>query len=196
MTNIRRSAGKCKNEDDEELAEVPHHLSIPTANMVNKILGYENSVNRQLRQAIDLLERLQRQRRGRGSLADDRGCCGLKIAKRTQEVLCYQRDGGRTQVLLPSLVSPHLGCTPAHHLAREQTSSSTRARFPSSSRHKSRGYCLGMICADFLAGAHLQNGSERVLFLSMLRLFPFLPPAEKAISAAGILNPTHAQDQN
>ena len=44
---------------------------------------------------------------------------------------------------------------------------------------KSRGYCLEMICADFLAGANLQNGSERVLFLSVLRLFEFLAPAQK-----------------
>jgi hypothetical protein len=26
---------------------------------------------------------------------------------------------------------------------------------------KSRGYCLEMICADFLAGAHLDNGDPR-----------------------------------
>ena len=28
---------------------------------------------------------------------------------------------------------------------------------------KSRGYCLEMICADFLAGAHLDNGDPKIL---------------------------------
>ena len=40
---------------------------------------------------------------------------------------------------------------------------------------KSRGYCLEMICADFLAGAHLDNGDPKVLLSSMWHLFKFLP---------------------
>ncbi len=40
---------------------------------------------------------------------------------------------------------------------------------------KSRGYCLEMICADFLAGAHLDNGDPKILLSSMLRFFTFLP---------------------
>jgi hypothetical protein len=44
---------------------------------------------------------------------------------------------------------------------------------------KSRGYCLEMICADFLAGANLENGNPRILLFSMLRLFRFLPTAQK-----------------
>ncbi|MFZ3211574.1 MAG: hypothetical protein WA188_08670 [Terriglobales bacterium] len=44
---------------------------------------------------------------------------------------------------------------------------------------KSRGYCLEMICADFLAGAHLDNGNPKVLLLSILRRFCFLPKAQK-----------------
>jgi len=40
---------------------------------------------------------------------------------------------------------------------------------------KSRGYCLEMICADFLAGAHLEGGSPQILLLSMMRLFRLLP---------------------
>jgi len=44
---------------------------------------------------------------------------------------------------------------------------------------KSRGYCLEMICADFLAGAHLENGNPEILLFSMLRLFRFLPSADK-----------------
>jgi hypothetical protein len=44
---------------------------------------------------------------------------------------------------------------------------------------KSRGYCLEMICADFLAGAHVESGNPKVLLFSMLRLFRFLPEAQK-----------------
>jgi hypothetical protein len=44
---------------------------------------------------------------------------------------------------------------------------------------KSRGYCLEMICADFLAGAHQENGNPEILLFSILRLFRFLPPAQK-----------------
>ena len=44
---------------------------------------------------------------------------------------------------------------------------------------KSRGYCLEMICADFLAGAHVENGDPKILLFSMLRLFRFLPAAQK-----------------
>ncbi len=40
---------------------------------------------------------------------------------------------------------------------------------------KSRGYCLEMICADFLAGANLENGNPDALLISMGRLFEFLP---------------------
>jgi len=44
---------------------------------------------------------------------------------------------------------------------------------------KSRGYCLEMICADFLAGAQVENGNSKILLFSMLRLFRFLPSAQK-----------------
>jgi hypothetical protein len=40
---------------------------------------------------------------------------------------------------------------------------------------KSRGYCLEMICADFLAGANLENGDPEVLLDAILRFFKFLP---------------------
>jgi len=40
---------------------------------------------------------------------------------------------------------------------------------------KSRGYCLEMICADFLAGAHLEGGNPKILLVSMMRLFRLLP---------------------
>jgi hypothetical protein len=39
---------------------------------------------------------------------------------------------------------------------------------------KSRGYCLEMICADFLAGANLENGNSNLLLLSMTRLYHLL----------------------
>ena len=44
---------------------------------------------------------------------------------------------------------------------------------------KSRGYCLEMICADFLAGANLENGNPEVLLLSLMRFFRFLPSAHR-----------------
>jgi hypothetical protein len=39
---------------------------------------------------------------------------------------------------------------------------------------KSRGYCLEMICADFLAGANLDGGDPHTLLHSMSRFFQFL----------------------
>jgi hypothetical protein len=44
---------------------------------------------------------------------------------------------------------------------------------------KSRGYCLEMICADFLAGANLENDNPEVLLQSALRFFKFLPSEER-----------------
>jgi hypothetical protein len=44
---------------------------------------------------------------------------------------------------------------------------------------KSRGYCLEMICADFLAGANLENGNPDALLLSLGRLFALLPHPQK-----------------
>jgi len=44
---------------------------------------------------------------------------------------------------------------------------------------KSRGYCLEMICADFLAGANLEHENPNVLLQSALRFFSFLPGEEK-----------------
>jgi hypothetical protein len=44
---------------------------------------------------------------------------------------------------------------------------------------KSRGYCLEMICADFLAGANLDNQNPETLLHSMTRFFKFLPCQQK-----------------
>ena len=44
---------------------------------------------------------------------------------------------------------------------------------------KSRGYCLEMICADFLAGANLQDGNPEALLLAMRRLLAMLLPEQR-----------------
>jgi hypothetical protein len=44
---------------------------------------------------------------------------------------------------------------------------------------KSRGYCLEMICADFLAGANLENEDPTLLLQSMSRFFKFLPGEQR-----------------
>jgi hypothetical protein len=44
---------------------------------------------------------------------------------------------------------------------------------------KSRSYCLEMICADFLAGANLDNGDPETLLFSMTRFFKFLPGEQR-----------------
>lgn len=44
---------------------------------------------------------------------------------------------------------------------------------------KSRGYCPEMICADFLAGANLDNGNPEPLVFSMNRFFRLLPEPQK-----------------
>ena len=44
---------------------------------------------------------------------------------------------------------------------------------------KSRGYCLEMICADFLAGVSLEAGAEGTLFLALARLIGALPVAQR-----------------
>jgi hypothetical protein len=47
---------------------------------------------------------------------------------------------------------------------------------------RSRGYCLEMICADFLVGANHDNGEPETLLFSIPRFFKFLPEelSEKA----------------
>jgi hypothetical protein len=44
---------------------------------------------------------------------------------------------------------------------------------------KSRGYCLEMICADFLAGANLDSGQPDILLHAISRFFQFLPAEQK-----------------
>jgi hypothetical protein len=51
---------------------------------------------------------------------------------------------------------------------------------------KSRGYCLEMICADFLAGANLDNGNPDTLLQSVSRFFKFLPGEQRQAFVAQI----------
>jgi hypothetical protein len=53
----------------------------------------------------------------------------------------------------------------------------TAARMLGSDR--SRGYCLEMICADFLAGANLDNQNPGTLLFSIMRFFTFLPSEQR-----------------
>jgi hypothetical protein len=46
---------------------------------------------------------------------------------------------------------------------------------------KSRGYCLEMICADFLAGAHLDNDDPEILLNSISRYYKFLPGEQRQV---------------
>ncbi len=48
---------------------------------------------------------------------------------------------------------------------------------------KSRGYCLEMICADFLAGANLENSDADVLLDSVRRYFKFLSSSQRQQAA-------------
>jgi hypothetical protein len=51
---------------------------------------------------------------------------------------------------------------------------------------KSRAYCLEMICADFLAGANLENGNPEMLLYSMTRFFRFLPGEQQQAFLGGL----------
>jgi hypothetical protein len=44
---------------------------------------------------------------------------------------------------------------------------------------KSRGYCLEMICADFLAGANLDSGNPEILLHSIRQFLKFLPSEQQ-----------------
>ena len=51
---------------------------------------------------------------------------------------------------------------------------------------RSRGYCLEMICADFLAGANLGHGDPEMLLFSMTRFFKFLPEEQRQAFLRGL----------
>jgi hypothetical protein len=46
---------------------------------------------------------------------------------------------------------------------------------------RSRGYCLEMICADFLAGANLDKRDPETLLFSIKRFFKFLPSQQRHV---------------
>jgi hypothetical protein len=53
--------------------------------------------------------------------------------------------------------------------------------------NRSRGYCLEMICADFLAGASLDNHSPEMLLFAMTRLFSLLSEEQKQTFRGSLL---------
>jgi hypothetical protein len=55
---------------------------------------------------------------------------------------------------------------------------------------RSCGYCLEMICADFLAGANLDEGNPAVLLHSISRFFEFLPDEQRQAFVAQIAEKT------
>ena len=52
---------------------------------------------------------------------------------------------------------------------------------------KSRGYCLEMICADFLAGANLEVADSAGLLCSAKRICKFLPDNDKRSLAVELM---------
>ncbi len=55
---------------------------------------------------------------------------------------------------------------------------------------KSRGYCLEMICADFLAGASLDGCDPELLLQSQRRFFGFLGREQQERFIAEVTNPS------
>jgi hypothetical protein len=51
---------------------------------------------------------------------------------------------------------------------------------------RSRGYCLEMICADFLVGVNLDHGQPEVLLRSALQFFKFLPEEQQRAFAQAV----------
>ncbi len=51
---------------------------------------------------------------------------------------------------------------------------------------RSRGYCLEMICADFLAGAHIEGTDPEILLQSLSRYYTFLPKPQQDAFLTGI----------
>jgi hypothetical protein len=51
---------------------------------------------------------------------------------------------------------------------------------------RSRGYCLEMICVDFLAGANLDNENPEMMLHSMTRFFKFLLGEQRQAFLAGL----------
>jgi len=56
---------------------------------------------------------------------------------------------------------------------------------------QSRGYCLEMICADFVAGASLEDANSAILLQSISRYFRFLPSAQREIFLSTVVGSKH-----
>ena len=52
---------------------------------------------------------------------------------------------------------------------------------------KSRGYCLEMICADFLAGAHMDGSDPEALLQSISRYHKLLPNPQRQVFLAEVI---------
>jgi len=59
---------------------------------------------------------------------------------------------------------------------------------------RSRGYCLEMICADFLAGANLDNRDPETFLFSMTRFFRLLPEDQKQVFLQTSMRKRHEAD--
>src|SRR2546425_807654 len=55
---------------------------------------------------------------------------------------------------------------------------------------KSRGYCLEMICADFLAGATVDGSNPELLLQSQRRFFRFLDREQQKTFIAEVTSPS------
>ena len=51
---------------------------------------------------------------------------------------------------------------------------------------KSRGYCLEMICADFLSGASIEGDNPEILLQSISRYYQFLPGPQQEAFLSGV----------
>jgi hypothetical protein len=54
---------------------------------------------------------------------------------------------------------------------------------------KSRGYCLEMICADFLAGAAIDGGNPEILLQSISRYYRVLPGEQQEAFRSEVAGP-------
>jgi hypothetical protein len=55
---------------------------------------------------------------------------------------------------------------------------------------KSRGYCLELICADFLAGAAIDGNNPEILLQSLTRYYQLLPDPQQEAFRAEVVRKT------
>jgi len=71
----------------------------------------------------------------------------------------YNDDSKSSQSQIAGLAAALSGGSAARSAPRPGRGFRTWAIETAADAGHGRGYCLGMICADFLAGAHLDNGN-------------------------------------